>query len=419
MATVLIDLSPQSRPWLSGMCGVEHRFQIYKAILANGERLVLSLFSSQSGHSVRRSLHKVLYAIDGPAFDASCHPQRPIMTDKLRLAILELLEGRSLSVDLMHSAIGEIMDGRSTEVEIASLLTALRCRGESVNELVGAAQAMRERATSIPCRTINLLDTCGTGGDSLHTFNISTGAALVAAAAGQPVAKHGNRSVSSSTGSADVLEALGVNLQLTPNHIANCIDTVGIGFCFAPLLHGAMKYAAPVRKQLGIRTIFNLLGPLTNPAQASFQLVGASRVSSAELLAQALHKLGTQRALVVCGNDELDEVSLWGVTTVFEVSCEGVQCQTWTASELGLDPCRVEDLQVSNAAESAAILRNVFAGAKGPTRDILVANAAAALLAANRAESIRTAIPLAAAAIDTGRAARLCEWLIKFTRETA
>ncbi len=338
------------------------------------------------------------------------------MIDELRHAISELLDGRELSADAMYAAVGAIMDGRSTEVEITALLTALRCRGESVSELVGAAKAMRERATSIPCQTAPLLDTCGTGGDSWHTFNISTAAALVAAAAGQPVAKHGNRSVSSSTGSADVLEALGVNLQRTPEQIAHCIDTIGIGFCFAPLLHGAMKYAAPVRKQLGFRTIFNLLGPLTNPARATYQLVGASRIAAAEMLARALHQLGTERALVVCGNDELDEVSLWGETTVFEVSLDGVRRHTWTVATLGLPECRVADLRVSNSAESAAVIRGVFAGQRGPARDIVIANAAAALLAANRADSIQAAVPLAAAALDNGQAAALCERLVEFTQ---
>lgn len=338
------------------------------------------------------------------------------MIDELRTALLELLDGRHLTKDSMRAAVGAIMDGRSTEVEIAALLTAIRCRGESVGELVGAAEAMRERATLIPCRTENLLDTCGTGGDALHTFNISTAAALVAAAAGQPVAKHGNRSVSSSSGSADVLEALGVNLQLTHLQVAECVDQIGIGFCFAPLLHQAMKYAAPVRKQLGFRTIFNMLGPLTNPARAAYQLVGASRITAAEMLANALHQLGASRALVVCGNDELDEVSLWGETTVFEVSTAGVQRHTWTTVALGLPTCRVEELKVTTAAESAAVIRRVLAGEQGAPRDIVVANAGAALFAANRAPTIAEAVNIASAAISDGRAARLCERLIEFTR---
>ena len=341
------------------------------------------------------------------------------MIDELRTAILELLDGRHLSPESMRVAVGAIMDGRSTEVEIASLLTGLRCRGESVGELVGAAQAMRERATLISCQTQNLLDTCGTGGDALHTFNISTAAALVAAAAGQPVAKHGNRSVSSSSGSADVLEALGVNLQQSPAQVADCVDQIGIGFCFAPLLHQAMKFAAPVRKQLGFRTIFNMLGPLTNPARAAFQLVGASRIAAAEMLAEALHQLKAERALVVCGNDELDEVSLWGETTVFEVSSAGVQRRTWTAVTLGLPTCRVDDLRVSTSAESAALIRRVLSGEQGAPRDIVVANAGAALLAANRASTIQETVALAAAAIDQGKAAQLCERLVEFTRPKA
>ncbi len=331
--------------------------------------------------------------------------------DKLNLAVTELLEHRNLSAETMKSAVGSIMDGQCSEVEISAFLTALRCRGESVGELVGAARAMRERATPIFCRTQGLLDTCGTGGDLLHTFNISTAAALVAAAAGQPVAKHGNRSATSTTGSADVLEALGVNLQLTADQVAQCIDEIGIGFCFAPLLHGAMKHVAPVRKQLGFRTIFNMLGPLTNPASATFQVIGASRTSAAKLLAQALFQLGNQRALVVCGNDELDEVSLWGTTAVFEVSATGVARHQWTAEMLGLPECRVDSLRVNSAAESAEVIRRVFSGEQGPARDIVLANAGAALLAADRASSIHAAVQLATIAVDAGAAATLCERL--------
>ena len=337
------------------------------------------------------------------------------MLDELKIALTELMEERRLSAEIMKSAVGAIMDGRCTEAEIAAFLTALRCRGESVGELVGAARAMRERATPIVCRTQGLLDTCGTGGDLLHTFNISTAAALVAAAAGQPVAKHGNRSATSTTGSADVLEALDVKLQLSAEQVANCIDEVGIGFCFAPLLHGAMKQVAPVRKQLGFRTIFNLLGPLTNPAGATYQVIGATRTTVAELLALSLYELGNTRALVVCGNNELDEVSLWGETAVFEVSPSGVIRHTWNATILGLSECRVDSLRVSSAAQSADVIRRVFARERGPAYDMVVANAAAALLAANRAVTIQAAVPLARAAIDSGAAAALCERLTRWT----
>lgn len=337
------------------------------------------------------------------------------MHDALKPAFAELLEARPLSAEVMKPAVDAIMDGECSEAEIAAFLTALRCRGESAGELVGAARAMRERSTSISCQTPGLLDTCGTGGDQLSTFNISTAAALVAAAAGQPVAKHGNRGATSKSGSADVLEALGVNLQLTAEQVGHCIDEVGIGFCFAPLLHTAMKHVGPVRKQLGFRTIFNLLGPLTNPARASFQLIGATRNSFAEKLAQALFELGTQRALVVCGNNELDEVSLWGSTAVFEVTPAGVVRHLWTAETLGLPECRVEALSVENAAESAEVIRGVFAGRRGPAYDMVVANAAAALLAAGRASSIKAAVPVVQDVIDSGSARKLCERLTEWT----
>jgi anthranilate phosphoribosyltransferase len=337
------------------------------------------------------------------------------MNDSLNLAMTELLDDHRLSAEIMKSAVGAIMDGQCQEAEIAAFLTALRCRGESVGELVGAARAMRERATPIRCQTPGLLDTCGTGGDLLHTFNISTAAALVAAAAGQPVAKHGNRGATSTTGSADVLESLGVNLQLTAEQVGRCIDEVGIGFCFAPLLHGAMKHVAPVRKQLGFRTIFNLLGPLTNPAGATYQVIGATRINVAEMLAQALYQLGNQRALVVCGNNELDEVSLWGDTAVFGVSAAGVNRQTWNAKKLGLAECHVDALRVNGAAQSAAVIRGVLRGEQGPACDMVVANAAAALFAANRAESIQAAVPLAKSAIDTGATSALCERLKLWT----
>lgn len=337
------------------------------------------------------------------------------MIDELKTAIAELIEGRHLSADVMKASVGSLMDGRCTEAEIASFLTAMRCRGESTEELTGAARAMRDRSTPIKCQSTDLLDTCGTGGDLLYTFNISTAAAIVAAAAGQPVAKHGNRSTSTTTGSADVLEALGVNLQLSAEQVGHCIDEVGIGFCFAPLLHGAMKHVAPVRKQLGFRTIFNLLGPLTNPANASYQLIGASRTSTAQLLAEALYQLGSKRALVVCGNNELDEISLWGATIVYVVSESGVERESWTASTLGLSECRVESLRVSSPNESAEVIMQVFHGENGPAKDIVIANSAAALFVANRAPTINAAVELARSAIDSQAALKICEKLKVWT----
>lgn len=293
-----------------------------------------------------------------------------------------LVMGKSLSAAQSETAFSAVMDGSCSDAEIAALLTALRMKGEHPDEVVGAARVMRSRCTRIPTRRMRVLDTCGTGGDGLATFNISTAAAIVVAGCGIPVAKHGNRGVSSRSGSADVLEQLGVNLQLTPDQVATCIDETGIGFCFAPLLHGAMKHAAAVRKQLKFRSIFNLLGPLTNPASAEFQLLGTNSVGTAELLAQSLAKLGTRHAIVVCGGDGLDEVSLWGETTVFEVTGAVVERRCWTAETFGLPPCDVAALRVDSPAESAELIRKLLDGEVGPAQDIVVANAAAALLAA-------------------------------------
>lgn len=331
-------------------------------------------------------------------------------------ALNHTFEDRSVPRVDTEAAFSAIMDGECAETDIAALLTGLRVRGESVEEIAGAAQAMRQRATRIPCQSEQLLDTCGTGGDGLHTFNISTATALVAAACGVRVAKHGNRSVSSSSGSADVLEALGINLQLTPEQIGACIDEIGIGFCFAPLLHSAMKNVVPVRKALGIRTIFNLLGPLTNPAGAQFQLLGANRRHFAEKLATALSQLGCEHALVVCGNDELDEVSLWGETAVFEVTGASVSEHAWTASDFGLSECSVDSLKVSGAEESAEVIRSVLAGEPGPARDIVAANAGAALFAARRAETPAAGAEAAVSALTDGKAAEKLNALADRTR---
>jgi anthranilate phosphoribosyltransferase len=338
--------------------------------------------------------------------------QAESMHEALRHVVDRLIAAEELTASQMHAAVSAVMDGQAAEIDIASMLTALRCRGESVPALVGAARAMREHATPIPCRSTGLLDTLG-------TFNISTAAALVAAACGVKVAKHGNRSVTSQSGSADVLEALGVNLQLTPEQVGRCIDEVGVGFCFAPLLHGAMKYAAPVRKQLGFRTIFNLLGPLTNPAHAEYQLIGVPRLDLAEKLAQALCELGSRHALVVCGNDELDEVSLWGTTTVWEISTHNIAKHHWNCATYGLPQCRAADLRISGVVDSAAIIRQVFDGQQGAARDIIVVNAAAALLAAQRVHDLLTGIELASQVIATGKARQQVDQLAQFTQEFA
>jgi anthranilate phosphoribosyltransferase len=261
-----------------------------------------------------------------------------------------------------------------------------------------------------------LLDTCGTGGDRLHTFNISTATAILAAACGVPVAKHGNRSVSSSSGSADVLESLGVNISLTPEAAGRCLDEVGIAFCFAPLIHGAMKHAAPVRKQLGFPTIFNLLGPLTNPAGAEYQLLGASSFARAELLATALAALGGRKAIVVCGNDELDEVSLWGTTRAFEVYEGRMTLHDWTAASFGLPECSVAALRVSSAAESGAVIQAIFRGTAPVPASMVLANTAAALLACERVNDFKAGVKIASEAIASGAALKTLNHLIEWTQ---
>lgn len=330
-------------------------------------------------------------------------------------AILKLLQRLDLSAEEMQSCVGGIMDGQWSAAEIAALLTALRMKGEAVGEIVGAAQAMQERAVSVTSSKTGLLDTCGTGGDKLHTFNISTATAIVAAALGIPVAKHGNRSVSSSSGSADVLEALGVNVDVPVATVTRCLDEIGIGFCFAPLMHGAMKHAAPIRRVLGFPTIFNLLGPLTNPARAEFQLLGASRNTTAEILAAAVAELKRSRALVVCGNNELDEVSLWGTTLAWEVRGESISQHEWSAASFGLDECSAADLRVESAEESAQVIQEVFAAEPGPHRNVVVANAAAALLAVGRTEDTREAATAAAEAIDSRAAESVLAKLVAMT----
>jgi anthranilate phosphoribosyltransferase len=334
----------------------------------------------------------------------------------LEHALNRLVAGNDLESGEAHAAFSAIMDGQTSEVETAALLTGLRVKGESVGEIVGAARAMHQRATPIHTQQSGLLDTCGTGGDQLHTFNISTAAAFVAAACGVPVAKHGNRGVSSTSGSADCLEQLGVNINLSPPQVTRCLDELKIGFCFAPLLHAAMKHAAPVRKQLQFRTIFNLLGPLTNPAGAEFQLVGTGRKETAHRLARALAELGRSHAYVVCGADQLDEVSLWGTTTAFEVIGAHVLEHHWTAKTFGLPECRLDELQVQSPAESAAVIRDIFAGKPGAPRDIVLANSAAALLAARKAEEPRHAVQQAAEAIESGKARDVVQRLAELTQ---
>ncbi len=336
------------------------------------------------------------------------------MNVALRDAVRTALDGQNVSRIAMKAAVGCMMDGQASPIEMAALLTALHAKGETADEIAGAAAAMKERVTSVPAKTRGLLDTCGTGGDRLGTFNISTATAFVVAACGVPVAKHGNRSATSTSGSAEVLEALGVDITLSPEQVARCIDEIGIGFCYARLLHSAMKHVAPVRKELGFPTIFNYLGPLTNPAQAEYQLIGTGRVAAAEKLARAVSELGTSRTLIVCGHNELDEVSLWGETTVFDVQDGVVLQEVWTPADFGLPACTVDTLTVDSPQESAAMIRQLMEGVSGPALDIVLANSAAALLCAGKCENVAEGTRIARQAVTTGRAGdrlkRLAEW---------
>jgi len=326
------------------------------------------------------------------------------MDDFFRGTLQKAMTGTPLTAEVMRRVIGSIMDGDSDPLQTAGLLCVLAARGETAEEFAGAAESMRERATRIREDGTGILDTCGTGGSGLKTFNISTAAAIICAAAGVRVAKHGNRSISSTSGSADVLETLGVNLTLTPEQVNRCIESIGIGFCYAPLLHSAMKNVGPIRSALGVRTIFNMLGPLTNPAGAEFQVLGTIRDAYAEKLAHALAHLGTSRALVVCGNNELDELCLWGPNTMFEVTDGQVQRHRFEPESMKLPAVTLADIQVESAAESAELIRSTLEGADLPARYAVAINAAAGLWIAGAANDLKAGYQLASEAIDSGAA---------------
>jgi len=330
-------------------------------------------------------------------------------------ALAKVVDGHHLTREEASAVLRGIMTGEDTPAQTGAFLTALRMKGETVEEITGFAETMRALATRINTSRSPLVDTCGTGGDRSGTFTISTTAAFVVAGAGVAVAKHGNRSASSKCGSADVLEALGVNLDVSPETVGKCIDEVGIGFLFARALHSAMKHVGPVRQELKIRTIFNLLGPLTNPAGADGQMMGVYDEALVPRLAHVLCDLGTRHAFVVCGSDGLDEITLTGPTRIAEVKDGAVQEHTVSPEQFGIERATTQDLLGGEADVNANILRAVLDGEKGPRRDIVIINAAPAIVAGGQAEDLEGGVQKAAEAIDSGAAAKKLEELIEAT----
>ncbi len=349
----------------------------------------------------------------------------------IKQAIAKIVERQDLSEGEMIEVMDQIMSGGATPAQIGSFITALRMKGETVDEITGAARVMRERVTPIRVGKgvldidrdeINvdmetILDVVGTGGDGTNTFNVSTTVAFVVSACGVKVAKHGNRSVSSLCGSADVLEAMGVNLDVTPETVERCITEIGIGFLFAPALHGAMKHAIGPRREIGIRTIFNILGPLTNPASADCQVMGVYSDDLVDKLAGVLHRLGCRRGFVVHGRDGMDEITLTSETRVAEVTPAGVSIYVISPEELGLTRCTMESLRGGDARGNAGIVKSVLEGEQGPRRDIVLLNAAYGLVAAGKALNPAEGLVLAAGAINSGAARDQLAKLAKLTNE--
>ncbi|HJZ68053.1 MAG TPA: anthranilate phosphoribosyltransferase [Blastocatellia bacterium] len=343
-------------------------------------------------------------------------------------AIKKVIDRADLSVEEAESVLEQIMTGQCTDAQIASLLTALRMKGETVAELTGFARVMRRKASRVRARSTvgaelggtgreALIDTCGTGGDVSGSFNVSTATAFVVAGAAVRVAKHGNRSVSSQCGSADVMEALGVKIELPPDRIAECVDKVGIGFLHAPLLHDAMKYVALARRQMGIRTIFNMLGPLTNPAGANTQVAGVYAAHLTELLASVLGELGATRALVVHGSDGLDEITITAETKVTELKDGELATYFVAPEDFGLARAPLEEIQGGDARQNSKIILEVLRGVPGPRRDIVLLNAAAAFVAASRVNDLKEGVSLAGESIDSGKAFNKLEQLVELSNQ--
>jgi anthranilate phosphoribosyltransferase len=350
----------------------------------------------------------------------------PIITESVR----RLVERRDLSRIEAAAAMDAIMSGAATNAQIAAFLTALRMKGETVEELIGFAQVMRQKVVRIRTRGDEvaaltgtdremLIDTCGTGGDATGTFNVSTATAFVVAGAGLRVAKHGNRSVSSLCGSADVVEALGINLELPPPRVSRCLDEVGLGFLYAPLLHTAMKHVMPARREMGIRTVFNMLGPLTNPAGANAQIIGVYAAALTEPLARVLAELGTVRAFVVHGADNLDEISNTGESQLSEVRDGTVRTFTVRPEDFGMPRAAIADLRGGDREQNAQIIRALLEGEPGPRRDIVLMNAAAALVAGGKARDLKDGVGLAAQSIDSGAARDKLQALVTLSQQLA
>ena len=327
-------------------------------------------------------------------------------------AIAKVIEGKDLRRDEMTDVMNQIMSDEATDAQIGAFLIALRVKGESVEEIAGAASVMREKATPIATKHDVIVDTCGTGGDHSGTFNISTTAAFVVAGAGLCVAKHGNRSVTSQSGSADVLKALGVNIEASPETVSRCLDDVGIGFLFAIALHGAMKYAIGPRREIGARTIFNALGPLSNPAGATRQVVGVYSAALTETLAGVLATLGSERAFVVHGSDGLDEMTLTGPTRVSELKAGSVSTYDVLPGDFGLAQASADALKGGDADYNAEITRSILNGEEGPRRDIVLLNAAAAIVAGDKAGDLNEGVQVAAEVIDSGKALEKLDALV-------
>ena len=333
----------------------------------------------------------------------------------IRESIDTVVSGQSLSMEDASLVMREIMEGEATPAQLGAFLTALALKGETTQEIAGMAKGMREMALQVKVDG-ELIDTVGTGGDGKNTFNISTATAFVAAGAGLKVAKHGNRAASGSCGSADVLEALGVQIELSPEAIAQCVNEVGVGFMFAPAFHPAMRYAGPVRREIGIRTVFNILGPLTNPAGAQTQLLGVAFPELGGIMAEVLGFLGSHHAMIVHGHGGLDEISLSGDTSVWEV--RGGEVEEWTlhVEDTGLPETPIEAIRGGTKEENAATMRRVFQGEQGPVRDMVLLNSAGVLMVGDKAESIRKGVKMSVGIIDSGAALAKLDQMIEVTQ---